>query len=153
MTTFTVPLPGSLAWRKLHPVPPNAPLYMVGPYCPLDDTQLQERADGFGCPVCEAAWDFHGLSGRWLPATAAVATGETPARWRTWAPALAAGVAACALGAAAVVLDERLVCWLAAMIGAAAVAVVLGALVGRYRDWLRYRHNRVMRVIAREVIR
>jgi len=140
MTTFAVPPAGSPAWRQIHPSPPNAPLYTVGPFCPLDDTQLQERADGFGCPVCSAAWDFHGLAGRWL---------AEPVRWRPSAVVVLAGLAGCAATAAALVavlgeLDRRLLWWL---IGAIAAAVVLyvaaGWLSRQIADWP-YRHNRVI---------
>jgi hypothetical protein len=140
MTTFAVPPTGSPAWRQIHPIPPNAPLYTVGPYCPLDDTVLRERADGFGCPACSAAWDFHGLAGRWLD--------EPAVRWRPSALLVLAGLAGCAAVAAGLVallnmLDEHLVLLFAAVIAAAAVAVVLVPLVGRARDWARYRHNTV----------
>jgi hypothetical protein len=140
MTTVAVPPTGSPAWRQIHPTPPNAPLYTVGPYCPLDDTVLQERADGFGCPICSAAWDFHGLAGRWLD--------EPAVRWRPSAVLVLAG---CAIAAAGLVtllhmLDEHLVLLFAALIAAAAVAIVLIPLAGRARDWARYRHNRVTAV-------
>ena len=141
MTTFAVAPTGSRAWRQIHPSPPNAPLYTVGPYCPLDDTVLQERADGFGCPLCSAAWDFHGLAGRWL---------DTPAtRRRPTAVTVLAGLTGCAAlaGALAAVLgdlDEHLVLAFAAVLAAASVAIVGGALTGRARDWARYRHNRVI---------
>lgn len=67
MTTFVVPPAGDLDWREIHRTPPNARLYTVGPYCPLDDTTLRARLDGFICPVCWASWNCHGLAGRWLP--------------------------------------------------------------------------------------
>jgi hypothetical protein len=144
MTTIAVPPAGSSAWRQIHPTPPNAPLYTVGPYCPLDDTVLQERADGLGCPVCSAGWDFHGLAGRWLD--------EPVVRWRPSALFVMAGLVGCATVAAGMVallngLNEHLVLLFAAVIAAAAAAIVLVALAGRGRDWARYRHNRVLPVI------
>ena len=150
MTTFAVPPTGSRAWRELHPTPPNARLYTVGPYCPLDDTMLQERADGFSCPLCWAAWDFHGMAGRWLT--------EPPARRRPSAGAVLAGLAGCAAVAAALVavlgeLDQRLLWWLAAAIAAAALLyVAAGWLSGRIADWP-YRHNRVLGTVDGEVSR
>ena len=143
MTTFAVPPTGSLAWRKIHPTPPNAQLYTVGPYCPLDDTVLQERVDGFGCPICLAAWDFHGLAGRWLD--------EPAVRWRPSAVVVVAGLAGCAVAAVALVavlgeLDQRLLWWLSAAIAAAAVLyVAAGWRSGRIAD-RPYRHNRVTAV-------
>ena len=143
MTTFAVPPTGSRLWREIHSSPPNAPLYTVGPYCPLDDTVLQERADGFGCPLCSAAWDFHGLAGRWLD--------KPPTRRRPSAVTVLAVLPGCAALAGALVavlgdLDEHLVLVFAAVLTAAAVAIVCGALTGRARDWARYRHNRVIAI-------
>lgn len=141
MTTFAVPPAGSPAWRRLQPTPPNAQLYTVGPYCPIDDTMLKERADGFGCPLCSAAWDFYGLAGRW-PAEPAV-------RWRPSAVVVLAGLAGCAAAAAVLVavlgeLDQRLLWWLGAVIAAAAVLyVAAGWLSRQVADWP-YRHNRVI---------
>ena len=145
MTTFAVPPAGSPAWREIHPTPPNARLYTVGPYCPLDETVLKERADGFVCPVCSAAWDFHGLAGRWLAET------EPAVRWRPSAVVVLAGLAGCAAAAVALVavlggLDQRLLWWLSAAIAAAAVLyVAAGWLSGRIADWP-YRHHRVTAV-------
>jgi hypothetical protein len=141
MTTFAVPAAGSLAWREIHPTPPNARLYTVGPYCPLDETVLQERADGFGCPVCSAAWDFHGLAGRWLD--------EPVVRWRPSAVLVFAGLAGCAAAAAVLVavlgeLDQRLVWWLSAAIAAATVVYVAAGWLSRQIADRPYRHNRVI---------
>ena len=140
MTTFTVPAAGSPAWRQIYLTPPPAQLYTVGPFCPLDDTQLQERTDGFGCPLCSAAWDFHGLSGHWLALPAV--------RWRPSTIAVLAGLAGSAVAAFALVtvlstVDDRLVWWLAA--GLAAVAVLypaVGWVSRRFAD-RPYRHNRL----------
>lgn len=69
MTTFALPNEGYSAqqWRVIYRTPPDARFETVGTYCPLDDTLLRVRLDGWGCPVCAAAWDFKGLHGRWLP--------------------------------------------------------------------------------------
>lgn len=150
MTTFAVPPAGSPAWREIYPSPPNAQLYTVGPYCPLDDTVLRERPDGFGCPLCCAAWDFHGLTGRWLD--------EPVVRWRPSAVTIVTGLAGCAATAAALSavlgeLDQRLVWWLAAAAAAAAVLYVAAVWVsGRIADWP-YRHNRVLGTVDGEVAR
>lgn len=53
--------------RDLFRSPRDARFETVGTFCPLDDTALKVRADGWGCPKCLAAWDFKGLHGRWLP--------------------------------------------------------------------------------------
>jgi hypothetical protein len=141
MTTFAVPPTGAPTWQEIYPVPPLLRLETVGPWCPLDDTRLQVRQDGWGCPVCSAAWDFHGLAGRWLD--------EPAVRWRPSAVAVLAGVAGCAAAAAALVavlgeLDVRLVWWLIAVIAAAAVLyVAAGWLSGQIAD-RPYRHNRVI---------
>ncbi|GGL17828.1 hypothetical protein [Mangrovihabitans endophyticus] len=146
MTTFAVPPTGSPAWREIYPVPPLLRLETVGPWCPLDDSRLQVREDGWGCTACQAGWDFHGEAARWLQAA------TTPAapvvRWRPSAVLVLAGLAGCAAVAAGLVallslLDEHLVLLFAAVIAAAAVAVVLVPLAGRARDWARYRHNTV----------
>ena len=142
MTTFAVPPTGSRLWREIHSSPPNAPLYTVGPYCPLDDTVLQERADGFGCPLCSAAWDFHGLAGRWQA--------EPGARRRPSAVAVLTGLAGCAAAAAALVavlgeLGQRLLWWLIAVLAAAVLYVAAGWRSGRIAD-RPYRHNRVTAV-------
>jgi hypothetical protein len=148
MTTFAVPPAGSPSWRQIHPTPPNAQLYTVGPFCPLDDTLLQERADGFGCPVCSAAWDFHGLAGRWLA--------EPAVRWRPSAVMVPAGMAGCAATAAALVavlgqLDQRLLGWLSAAIAAAVVLYVAAGWLSRQIAGWPYRHNRVIGSIDGEV--
>jgi hypothetical protein len=122
MTTFAVPPAGSSAWRQIHLTPPNAPLYTVGPYCPLDDTQLQERADGFGCPVCSAAWNFHGLAGRWL---------NEPVHWRPSAVAVSAGNGRWLADDGPAAERRRLDRWTATAIAAGA-AIGLGAGAGRW---------------------
>jgi hypothetical protein len=143
MTTFAVPSAGPLAWRQIYPTPPNARIFTVGPYCPLDETVLQERPDGFVCPVCRAAWDFRGLASRWLD--------EPAVRWRPSTVVVLAVLASCAAAAVALVavlgdLDQRLLVWLSAAIAAAAVVyVAAGWLSGRIADWP-YRRNRVTAV-------
>jgi hypothetical protein len=144
MTTFAVPPAGSPAWRQIYPTPPNAALYTVGPYCPLDDIQLQERADGFGCPVCSAAWNFHGLAGRWLTDTMTV-------RWRPSAALVLSGLVGCAATAAVLAamlgdLDQRLVWWLIAAIATAAVLYVTAGWLSRQVAEWPYRHNQVLGV-------
>ncbi|GAB1646899.1 hypothetical protein [Krasilnikovia sp. MM14-A1259] len=160
MTTFAVPPAGAPAWREIYLTPPDVGLDMpAGTRCPIDGTALRPRLDGWACPMCGAAWDFRGLGGRWLPDTAVVAAIEPTLRRRVSPVAVAfvlAVVAGCALAAAGLVsvmneFDKRLLWWLAALVGAAAVAVVLGAFAGRFRDWLRYRHNRVVRVLGERV--
>lgn len=146
MTTYAVPPTGSPAWREIYPVPPLLRLETVGPWCPLDDSRLQTREDGWGCTACTAGWDFYGESARWLPSAAELAVPAV--RWRPSALLVLAGLAGCAAAAAALVallstLDEHLVLLFAAVIAAAAVAVVLVPLAGRTRDWARYRHNTV----------
>lgn len=78
-----------LNWRGIHSTPPDVRMN-VGPYCPLDDTQLQVRLDGWMCPVCTAAWDFHGFVGYWLPLDVAA----VPVRPRWGAPLMVAAVCA-----------------------------------------------------------
>lgn len=153
MTTFAVPPTGSPAWREIYQTPPDV---RTGRWCPIDDTTLQIRLDGYGCPSCGAAWDFQGLAGRWLAETAPVAVVEPAARWRLSPAAAAAGVAGCALVAAGLVavldqLDERLLGWLSAVVAAAAVLMVAGAWLARKAEDRRYRHNRVLRVVDGEV--
>ena len=145
MTTFAVPPTGSPAWQEIYPVPPLLRLETVGPWCPLDDSRLQVRLDGWGCPVCRAGWDFYGESARWLQA----ATSAAPVvRWRPSPVLVLAGLVGCAAAAAGLVLvlgsfDEGLVVLFAAVLAAAGVALLLAGLVGRVRDWARYRHNTV----------
>lgn len=141
MTTFAVPPTGCPAWREIYPTPPNAQLYTVGPFCPLDDTQLQERADGFGCPACSAAWDFHGLSGRWLALPAV--------RWRPSAIVVLAGLAGCAAVSFALVAvlaaHDELVWWLAAVLAVIAVLYPAAGWVSRRVADRPYQHNRLGR--------
>jgi peptidoglycan/LPS O-acetylase OafA/YrhL len=155
MTTFAVPPTGSPAWREIYPAPPDV---QTGRWCPIDDTTLKIRLDGYSCPACGAAWDFQGRSGRWLADTAQLATVEPAVRWWLSPSAVVAGVTGCALAAVSVVavlgeLDERLVWWLAAVVGAAAVLLVAGAWLARQSEDRRYRHNRVLRVVDGEVTR
>ncbi|WP_433732568.1 hypothetical protein ACQP2Y_46755 (plasmid) [Actinoplanes sp. CA-051413] len=155
MTTFAVPPTGSPAWREIYQTPPDV---QTGRWCPIDDTTLVVRLDGWSCPACGAAWDFQGLAGRWLADTAAVTTIEPAARWRLSPPAAMAGVAGCALAAAGMVavlgeLDERLVWWLAAVVGAAAVLLLAGAWLARQLEDRRHRHNRVLRTVEGEASR
>jgi hypothetical protein len=145
MTVFVVPPAGSPAWREIYPVPPLLRLETAGPWCPLDDTRLQVRAGGWGCPACRAGWDFQGETARWLP----IATTVTPqVRWRPSALLILAGLAGSAAAAAGLVallsaLDEHLVLLFAAVIAAAAAAIVLVPLAGRAREWVRDRHSAV----------
>ena len=146
MTTFAVPPAGSPAWREIYPVPPLLRLETVGPWCPLDDSRLQVRENGWGCTACQAGWDFYGESARWLPTAAELAVPVV--HWRPSALLVLSGLAGCAVTAAGLAvalgaLDEHLVLLFAAALAAAAVAIVLGALGGRARDWARYRHNTV----------
>jgi hypothetical protein len=117
----------------------------AGRWCPLDGTTLKVRLDGYGCPACGAAWDVKGRSGRWLPASAELSTVEPVVRWRLSPLELVAGVTGCAVAAAGVVamlgeLDERLVWWLAAVVGAAVVLLLAGAWLARQIEDRRYRH-------------
>lgn len=149
MTTFAVPPAGAPTWRQIYPSPPNAQLYTVGPYCPLDDSVLRERPDGFGCPVCSAAWNFHGLAGQWLADTKAAATAAPMVRWRASAVLVLSGLAGCAAAAVALVavlgqLDQRLVWWLAAAIAATTVLYVAGGWLSRRITDRPYRHNQVL---------
>ena len=151
MTTFAVPPTGSPAWQEIYPVPPMLRLETVGPWCPLDDSRLQVRSDGWGCTACQASWDFYGESARWLAETKAVAVAAPAVRWRSSAVVVLAGLASCAAAAVALVavlgeLDQRLLWWLSAAIAAAAVLyVAAGWLSGRITAWP-YRHNRVTAV-------
>ena len=147
MTTFAVPPTGSPAWQEIYPVPPLLRLETVGPWCPLDDSRLQIRTDGWGCTSCQAGWDFYGDSARWLQ----TANSAAPVvRWRPSALLVLSGLAGCAIAAAALVVLlgvlGELVLVFAAVLAAAAIVVVLGALTGRFRDWARYRHNQVTAV-------
>lgn len=151
MTTFAVPPAGSPVWREIYQCPPDV---QVGRWCPIDDTTLTVRLDGWACPKCGAAWDFQGRSGRWLAEVAAVVTVEPVLRWRLSPAAAATGVAGCALVAAGLVavldeLDEHVVWWLAAVVGAAAVLLLAGAWAARQLD--EHRHNRVLPVVDGEV--
>ena len=148
MTTFAVPPAGSPAWRRHYPTPPDVKLNIpAGTWCPIDDTTLQNRPDGWSCPTCKAAWNFHGLAGRWLD--------EPTVRWRPSAVLVLAGLAGCAAAAAALVavlgeLDQRLLWWLSAAIAAAAVLyVAAGWLSRQIADWP-YRHNRVIGPVDRD---
>jgi hypothetical protein len=147
MTTFTVPPAGSPAWREIYLTPPDV---RVGRWCPIDDHELRIRLDGWGCPRCAAAWDFHGLAGRWLADTAAAMATAAPAvRWRPSAVAVLAGGAGCAAAADALVavlggLDQRLLWWLSAAIAAAAVLYVAAGWLSRQIADRLYRHNRVI---------
>lgn len=148
MTTFAVPPTGSPVWREIYTTPPDV---QTGQWCPIDDTTLRVRLDGWGCPGCRAAWDFHGTHGRWLADTAALAVGHPPVRWRRSALTVLASVAGCAVVAVGLVallgaFDERLVWWLAAAIAVATVAVPTFAWVARKVDDFPYRHNRVTAV-------
>ena len=152
MTTFAVPPAGSPAWQEIYPVPPVLRLETVGPWCPLDDSRLQVRTDGWGCTSCQAGWDFYGESARWLAESKAVVV--APVRWRPSPVKVLAGLvglagcAAAAVALAAVLgeLDGRLLWWLIAAIAATAVLyVAAGWLSGRIADWP-YRHNRVTAV-------
>jgi hypothetical protein len=145
MTTFTVPRVGSPVWRRIYLVPPDV---RTGRWCPIDDTTLQIRLDGWACPTCGAAWDFQGLAGRWLADSAAVVA--VPAvRWRPSAVAVLTGLAGCAVAAAVLVaglgaLDDRVLLWLIAVVAAAAgLLPVAGWLSRRVADWP-YRHNRLL---------
>jgi hypothetical protein len=155
MTTFAVPPTGSPAWREIYQSPPDV---QTGRWCPIDDTTLRIRLDGYGCPTCGAAWDFQGLSGRWLADTAQLAIVEPAVRWRLSPAAAVAGVAGCAVAAAGLVavlgeLDERLVWWLSAVVGAAAVLLRAGAWLAPQIEERRYRHSRVLRTVDSEVAR
>jgi hypothetical protein len=148
MTTFVVPPAGSPAWREIYPTPPDVRLDLgAGRWCPLDDTTLQIRLDGYGCPRCRAAWDFQGLSGRWLAEVTSAEVAPS-VRWRPSALLVLAGLAGSAFAAAGLVallstLDEHLVLLFAAVIAAAAAAIVLVPLTGRIRDGIRDRHTAV----------
>ncbi len=148
MTTFAVPAVGSPVWQEIYPVPPLLRLETVGPWCPLDDSRLQIRTDGWGCTTCAAGWDFYGESARWLQTAQPTAP---VVRWRPSALMVLSGVAGCAIAAAGLAvligaLGEQLVLVFAAVLAAAAIVIVLAALTGRARDWARYRHNRVTAV-------
>lgn len=148
MTTFAVPPTGSPAWQDIYPVPPLLRLETVGPWCPLDDSRLQLRTDGWDCTTCQAGWDFYGEAARWLQTTQSAAP---VVRWRPSTLLVLSGLAGCAIATAGLgfllgALGERLVLVFAAVLAAAAVVIVLGALTGRARDWARYRHNRVTAV-------
>jgi hypothetical protein len=145
MTTFVVPPAGSPAWRSIYPVPPLLRLETVGPWCPLDDTRLHVRLDGWACPACLAGWDFNGEAARWLP-TAEPAVPVVS--WRPSAVLVLAGLVGCAAAAAGLVMvlgsfGEDLVLVFAAVLAAAGAALVLAGLACRVRDWARYRHNTV----------
>ncbi len=151
MTTMSVvPAPGSERWREIYPVPPRLWLETVGPWCPLNDCQLQLRLDdsrprvrptGWGCRACGAAWDITGTRSWWPQA------GQRPV-----SPARVAGVIAGCVAAAAGIavpaagLDEQLVLAVAAVPATAVAAIMLRALGGRIGDWRRYRHNRLITV-------
>jgi hypothetical protein len=144
MTTIAVPPAGSPAWRGIYPTPPDVRLDIpAGTWCPLDDTTLQIRLDGWGCSTCKAAWNFQGQAGRWLS--------EPEATTVHWRPSAVTMLAECAAIAAALVallgtLDERLVWLLAAAIAIAAAAVPTYAWVARKIADFPYRHNRVIAV-------
>lgn len=141
MKTFVVPPPGSPVWRELYPAPPDL---RVGRWCPLDDSTLRVRLDGWGCPVCQAGWDFQGRRGRWLAAPAPAAPA---ALWPPTAVMVIVGIPACAAAAVAVAamlgtLDEGLLPWLAAVIASAAVLIPACAWVARRIADAPYRHSR-----------
>lgn len=143
MTSFAVPRAGSPAWREIYQFPPDV---LVTPWCPIDDTTLQGRPDGYGCPTCGAAWDAQGRHGRWLP------------RRRLSPVTAVAGMAGCAAAAAVLVtvlgeFGERLVWWLAAVVAAAAVLIVAGAWLAGQVEGRRYRHNQILGVVEAEVTR
>ncbi|OJF14482.1 hypothetical protein [Couchioplanes caeruleus] len=126
-------------WRAIFPVPPDARLYTMGPYCPIDDTVLQEQVDGFRCSSCSAAWDFFGLHGRW-PAAAP--------RTAVSLPVVAAGLAGYAMAAAGMVailarLGEGVVWLLAAVIGVAAAYLLVAAWLSGLIEEHRCRRNRM----------
>jgi hypothetical protein len=152
MTTIAVPPTGSPAWREIYQSPPDV---QTGRWCPIDDTTLKIRLDGYGCPACGAAWDFHGRAGRWLADTAAVAVVAPAVRWRPSEVLVLAGVAGCAVTAAVLVLllgvlGERLQWWPAAMLAVLAAAVPAYAWVARKVDDWPYRHNRVIGPVDRD---
>jgi hypothetical protein len=146
MKTFTVPPIASPVWREIYLVPPDV---RTGRWCPIDDTTLQIRLDGWACPRCGAAWDFQGLAGWWLTDTTEVIAVAPTVRWRPSAVAVLTGLAGCAVTAAFLVaglsdLDERLLLWLIAVVATAAVLLpTAGWLSRRIADWP-YRHNRVL---------
>lgn len=151
MTTFAVPPVGSPVWREIYKLPPDV---KTGNWCPLDDTTLQVRLDGWSCPECKGAWNFHGRDGRWLPASDdAVAT---PVRWRPSAPTMLVGVIGCAVagfGLAMLLnrLDEQLALLLSAVIALAAAAIPSYSWVVRKVEDFPYRHNKVTKAYARPV--
>jgi hypothetical protein len=143
MTTTPVFTPNKgftpLQWRGIHSTPPNVRLD-VGPYCPLDDTHLQVRLDGWTCPVCTAAWDFHGFAGYWLPLDAVTSAPVTP-RWS--APLAVAAVCAPSAGVLTLLagvdhqaqladVDTDLVLLAAAVLAVIGVLIVAGAWVVGY---------------------
>lgn len=146
MTTFATPVAGSVRWQEIYKVPPQLRLETVGPWCPLDDSQLRIRMagrvpQGWDCLVCQAMWDRNGTRS-WWPGRARV----SPAR----VAALVAGSAATATGLAVPLagLDQHLVVAAATVPAAAAIAIVLHAVAGRVADAWRYRHNIVLRRVV-----
>jgi hypothetical protein len=143
MTTFAVPPVGSPAWREIYKLPPDV---KTGTWCPIDDTTLQFRPDGWTCPECKAAWNLQGRGGRWLPESddAVVAS----VRWRPSAPTMLVGVIGCAVagfGLATLLnrLDEQLAWLVSAVIALAAAAIPTYAWVVRKIEDFPYRHNTV----------
>jgi hypothetical protein len=148
MTTISVPPTGSPAWRDIYRTPPDVKLNIpAGTWCPIDDTTLQIRLDGWSCPTCKGAWNFQGTGGRWL-----TEPGQAPSvRWRPSTVTMLAGLVACAAIGAALAfllnsLDEQLVWWLSAVIAVTAAAIPTYAWAARKIDGFPYRHNRVIAV-------
>lgn len=148
MTLFAVPAAGSPAWQTIYPVPPVLRLETVGPWCPLNDCQLQLRLDdtrsrvrptGWDCPACGAAWDITGTQSWWSQAGRRRMSPARAASVLAGCASVAAGIAVPAAG-----FDEQVALAVATVPATAAVAVVLHALGGRIADWRRYRHNRLI---------
>lgn len=151
MTTIAVPPAGAPAWREIYRLPPNV---RTGTWCPIDDTTLQVRLDGWSCPTCKAAWNFHGQDGRWLPETAPVQ--PVTVRWRPSAVTLLVGIIGCAIagfGLATLLnkLDDLVVWLLSSVVAIAAAGIPTYAWVVRKIDDFPYRHNKVTKVYARPV--
>lgn len=81
-------------WRAMLAAPLDARFDDgTGTYCPMDDTLLRVRLDGWNCTTCRGAWDFRGLSGRWLPLLHAVEMSGVPTPAQQPAPHEQTGVA------------------------------------------------------------
>lgn len=155
---LSVLVAGARAWREVYPLPPDLRLD-VGPWCPLDDTVLQD-SDGptpddrtWKCQTCWAVWDYQGRSGRWLPLPGAdvAAPARRLDRQLTWfgvvsmgtALALTAGVQ---VGPFADEVPEQALYWASVgLLAVAGVLVLVGWLAGVIDRWP-YRHNRVRRI-------